>query len=352
MGRRLRMIGPRAAAAVLLGALAGLFGTVAILFLVEVVGPSQTSEGLVLDRSSFEWTRRVCGEFGRRSGRSSGADPCVTTVVPSGSVAGQRPDGSVWSVIGEAPYDAAGPTGSVLSVTTSSVTGRVVAIDNPDRFDGHWSRAGSGEHWVVIAFGLVVGGALIALTAAGAYTRGLDRRGAWLVGGLLTVTVTTAAAVAVWRVTTESGRYAVPTAANRYGELVADPYGFAASAPAAIEDGWAHRDRGGAVVRVVRPDEAGPIVETLDLDRTTTVVLVGADRGAWRSTLTVTADGPDGEAMEASRCVEGWEFPTVVAGDESVAAGVWCFPEPITDGHIDVAVARFTIPTELRLDTG
>ena len=122
--------------------------------LVEAHGPSSTSRGRVLSRDVEEYQARVC--------RSGSSRFCSYEDRERHTVIGERDDGSTWLVTSEGAYDAV-RSGDLVVVSTSTLTDRVVAIENLD--DGlrrdDWRFAGSEQYFVIIGVSVVVlGGAV------------------------------------------------------------------------------------------------------------------------------------------------------------------------------------------------
>ena len=110
------------------------FAAFAVFHAVEASGSSDVQAGRVLDRSEGERTVTNCSRRGS----------CRSTTYPTYTVIGEREDGTAWLVVGEGPFRAMGGERGEVEVTTSDLTGRVVALAGAD--DG-WDRPVSGFAW-------------------------------------------------------------------------------------------------------------------------------------------------------------------------------------------------------------
>lgn len=160
--------------AIAYAALVGLIGAFVALFtvatLVEAYGPTERDDGRILERHEDEQTVR-------RPVNPSRPGTTVTTTYPTFTVIGERVDGSSWIVVGEGPYDFAGDhRDDDITVASSTITGRVVALEGDD---GTWQMRDAGL-WIVGLAGSVFGAALLVVFEAarrrGRVASGLTRR--------------------------------------------------------------------------------------------------------------------------------------------------------------------------------
>lgn len=214
---------------------------------VEAWGPAETEAGRVVDRVEGERQQTVC-DFVRNQARRR----CATTTHPAYSVIGERDDGSAWVVVGPSVYDATDRARGILDVSTSTVTGRVVALDG-DRVDWHTRSSGGLLFGIgAVAFWLLMAG-LLAVRARRGDLSSWGRPPVWAAVAVLPGVV--AGLAGLWFVTWSRGAgLEVRSSADRFGEFVADPLRlFVEPDDGEADDRWFH-DATGAELVVFGPD--------------------------------------------------------------------------------------------------
>ncbi len=309
-----------------------LFGLWGSLSVAEAIGPSETQRGRVLERSSFEWTNQSCFFDQPAPVRLITRGPCTTFSTPAGAVTGEFPDGETWVVLGDdtgtSPSDVASRPGQELDVTTSLLTGRIIALDNGRSFESRWSQIRTLGTIVVIGFGsfMIV---MMALLLRMRRKRGqsFDQLPRAAVIGAFGTAIALGALGAWVGAIQALNQYRVPSSADRYGALIANPYDFAGSAEAAADAGRAIEIPGESVtVRALEADEVTPEVQSILDEESRPIVAVVAE--ARRRLLLVEVLADSGEVVvEAEPCE--LEFPTPIGVDDRVSAGLYCLPADV-----------------------
>ncbi|MCB0995314.1 MAG: hypothetical protein KDB21_09505 [Acidimicrobiales bacterium] len=323
----------------LLAVFVGFFTGGALVLTAEVFGPSSEEAGRVLERIDNSRTTTRCDV-----NRIPGRDRCRTVNIPSGVVAGELENGDSWAVVDRQAYDNAPSPGSDVTVTVSSLTGRVTGIDSGSRLDDQWSLGGSLTFIVVAIFGAIMLAVAVGLLLAGDRSWLAPRslpRGSGAIAGLGGLAVGLVGAW--WMLFVAPGQYDSPTSAELYGGagLVADPYGFVGTAEEAEDDGRiVHIVDGTAAnfdLRVLTDDEVGEIRDAVPEGVTPVYVVVD---GLLRAPLALIARSVDstGELVDAAPCASATlEYPIAISVDSDIVGAVFCLAERPADDTIYVS---------------
>ncbi len=332
-----------------LAAFTSLFGLWAIVSVAEAIGPSETRTGRVLQTSSFEWTSTSCDFSGSTAARIDG--PCREFATPAGAVTGEFTDGDTWVVLdseeGTSPSDVARRPGWEIAVTISRLTGRVTALDNGGTLDPRWSRIGSLGTVTVIVVGTLMTltmAVLFRLRRRFGHSFGQLPRSVVIVAFALAVGI---GAVGVWIGAVRSHhQYRVPSSADRYQGLIADPYAYTGTSDTAQERGRVVEvPRVNVVVRALEASEIVPEVRSaIEAEDRPIIALVTEPMWSGRglSNLRVIVDDGDGGDIEAEAC-GGLEYPTSIGVDDRVLAGLFCLPIGYDSATVRIA-ATYTDP--------
>ncbi len=303
--------------------------------LIEALGPNDEATGRLLDRVEAE---RVVTCTRNR------ALTCQPGVYPIYTVIGERDDGTTWLVVGEGPFDATrGETGAV-SVTTSTITGRVIGLGGED---DEWTQP-SALFAVAAAAALIAWGCLVwayeARRRDGRWTMGRFA-GTDLLAGLPGVIVGAFAAVFVFM--GPGWRLDVVTSAEAQSGFLADPFDYALVQEEATE-------RGGGVV-VNEPFRAASVdMAVVGRDHLTDDVLAGWEQASNEGVLAIPLlriGQPKGplstveffvvtptDQIESVRCPDSiLAFPTSIGQGDSFG-GFVCFGSEAEGGEFGVYV--------------
>ncbi len=307
-----------------------------VVMLIETLGPSDTSDGRVIDR--IEGSRQVtrCA--------TTTATRCYDTTYPTFSVIGERTDGTTWIVVGEGAYDAMRGERGVIQVSTSPITGLVVQLVGQDARDSEWTTAGSGVVWFSI-------GALAIWTPLLVIYENRRRGGFFKLGTFVRSDLVFAVIGIIiglgglWWVTwSKTASIDVATSAEIYGDFLADPLSFLAEA----EEGSERIDQPGIQtgeffeagrnhrLATVAIDQLGS-VPTVPVGTIAIPLLRIPDSTPGNDRLVFTMVDLDGNATDAIACPPTLlPFPSQLGVDRDVTGGLVCFPA-------DAAGATLTI---------
>lgn len=301
--------------------------------MIEVLGPSETAAGRVIER--IEGSRDVT--------RCTGTGSCRTTTYPTFSVVGERMDGTTWIAVGEGPYDAMRGERGVIDVETSRVTGRVVGLVGNDSFDSEWSVSGSGFVWFSIGAMAIWMPLLVAYEwrrrtgffALGAF---VPSDAAFAVLGLVV------GLVGLWFVSfSKTAGLDVASSQDLYGDFLVDPLAFVADDdaenPPGIQVGEFFEPGRDTRLAMVGLDDLGAVpslpsdVMAIALLRTPQHTRSPLDR------IEFSIEGPAGAEFEPIDCPSGvLGFPSQLGVDRDIDGGFVCFPSEADGGELRLVV--------------
>lgn len=307
----------------------GFFGGSAVMSVIELAGPTRVDDGLVLEVGRTQTTYNRC--TGPRTPAGNYWDGCRRVEVEEGHVAGERADGGRFIVRDDSASRNALP-GYEVEVTTSSVTGRVTGIERSSQIVYDPTR--TFVSYFLPAVGLIFAGLLFLIFRHRRrnptdLVLGTGNFRTAMFGGL------TIGVFGMWWVALGPGAPTtdVPTADERFGDVVADPFGFAVTFDDAVEEGFATEIIGTGDLRTIRPSEVGPgLRDALPAtgDVAVAIVAMGDDRSSF-DRLRVTARR-SGEVVDEVDCPsDDLDYPARMGVVGEIRVGLFCFPAGLDD---------------------